>query len=160
MEHSAPGNTHKKTTDTDVVPEAAVMRPSSENYHVGVRDPLKPRCPDCFPICDPPHYPPLLLSNPPPPASTTTTICTCAHSHHDPTSSSPLSAAEQQQRDLRARKHQKQESMARHEITKLIQPVSAQRGGQGNVHKEEPPVAVHEGLADKLKHKLLGRKKT
>lgn len=70
-----------------------------------------------------------------------------------------MSAVEQLELDLRARKHKKQESMARREITKLIQPVSVQRGGQGNVHKEEPPVTVHEGLADKLKNKMLGRNK-
>ncbi|MCJ1468479.1 hypothetical protein MMC07_007108 [Pseudocyphellaria aurata] len=34
------------------------------------------------------------------------------------------------------------------------------RGGEGNVHKESPPPpTVHEGLADKLKHKFLGKKK-
>jgi hypothetical protein len=41
-----------------------------------------------------------------------------------------------------------------------------QRGGQGNVHldeaarkeKEKKKTPVHEGLADKLKHKLMGRK--
>ncbi|MCJ1267685.1 hypothetical protein MMC22_007571 [Lobaria immixta] len=34
------------------------------------------------------------------------------------------------------------------------------RGGGGNVHKEStPPPTVHEGLADKLKHKFLGKKK-
>ncbi|MCJ1232900.1 hypothetical protein MMC14_000854 [Varicellaria rhodocarpa] len=32
------------------------------------------------------------------------------------------------------------------------------RGGEGNVHKE--PSKTHEGLADKLKYKLLGRKKS
>ncbi|MCJ1423750.1 hypothetical protein MMC29_001634 [Sticta canariensis] len=34
------------------------------------------------------------------------------------------------------------------------------RGGEGNVHKDStPPPTVHEGLADKLKHKFLGKKK-
>jgi hypothetical protein len=41
-----------------------------------------------------------------------------------------------------------------------------QRGGQGNVHldeatrkdKEKKKGPAHEGLADKLKHKLMGRK--
>jgi len=41
-----------------------------------------------------------------------------------------------------------------------------QRGGQGNVHldeatlkeKERKKTVAHEGLADKLKNKLLGRK--
>jgi hypothetical protein len=41
-----------------------------------------------------------------------------------------------------------------------------QRGGQGNVHlddatrkdKEKKKGLAHEGLADKLKHKLMGRK--
>lgn len=36
-----------------------------------------------------------------------------------------------------------------------------QRGGTGNVHKEEPAPTVHKGLADVLKHKIgLGKKKT
>lgn len=37
---------------------------------------------------------------------------------------------------------------------------NSQRGGGGNVHKEStPPPTVHQGLADKLKHKFLGKKK-
>lgn len=58
------------------------------------------------------------------------------------------------------RRHRAQEAMAVNEITKLIPHGVAQRGGQGNVHasKEEHP-PVHEGFADKLKHKVLGKKK-
>lgn len=51
----------------------------------------------------------------------------------------------------------------------LICCVRVQRGGQGNVHlddasrkekerKERMKSPAHEGLADKLKHKLLGKK--
>ncbi len=45
-------------------------------------------------------------------------------------------------------------------ITKLTSPVFAQRGGHGNVHtpKEEVP-SGQEGITDKLKNKLLGKKK-
>lgn len=50
--------------------------------------------------------------------------------------------------------------MAVNEITKLIPPgVIAQRGGQGNVHVEKEHAPAHEGFADKLKHKVLGKKK-
>lgn len=147
------------------------MRPSSENYHVGVRNPivlpLKPRCPDCLPICEHHDYPPLLLSTSPPASLThkrtkspsdvgvaSAGQCACPHHHHP----KEISTHEKQKIAGHVRKHKKQESMARDQITKLIPPSSAQRGGQGNVHKE-PVVQVHEGLADKLKNKLMGRKK-
>ena len=32
------------------------------------------------------------------------------------------------------------------------------RGGEGNAHREGEEGKVHEGLADKLKHKMFGRK--
>lgn len=62
--------------------------------------------------------------------------------------------------DRERQKHRAQEVMAVNEITKLIPHGVAQRGGQGNVQtpKDEVP-PQHEGLADKLKHKLLGKKK-
>lgn len=56
-------------------------------------------------------------------------------------------------------KHRAQEAMALNEITRLIPPGAPQRGGQGNVHapkNEEPP--AHEGFAEKLKHKVFGKK--
>ena len=66
------------------------------------------------------------------------------------------------QRKLRGerQKRRAQEAMALHEITKLIPPGVAQRGGQGNVHTpKEDHAPPHEGFADKLKHKVLGKKK-
>lgn len=51
--------------------------------------------------------------------------------------------------------------MALNQITRLIPPGVAQRGGQGNVHtpkEEQPPPPAHEGFAEKLKHKVLGKK--
>lgn len=56
-------------------------------------------------------------------------------------------------------KRKAQEAMALNEITRLIPPGVAQRGGQGNVHtpREERSPAP-EGFAEKLKQKFLGKK--
>lgn len=56
-------------------------------------------------------------------------------------------------------KHRAQEAMALNEITRLIPPGVAQRGGHGNVHTPKDEHApAHEGFADKLKHKVFGKK--
>jgi len=38
----------------------------------------------------------------------------------------------------------------------VLIPVCEQRGGEGNIHKEKS--TTHEGLADKLKHKMFPKK--
>ena len=69
--------------------------------------------------------------------------CTCPHHPH----SKPA-------------RLKKQEALAIEQITKLTStiPAALQRGGQGNVHKDDD-VPVHEGLADKLKNKIFPKKK-
>jgi hypothetical protein len=45
-------------------------------------------------------------------------------------------------------------------ISKLTSPSFAQRGGHGNVHTPKDEVSPgQEGITDKLKNKLLGKKK-